>query len=81
MNALWKLINKSKAKREIKNMVFLFLLFAFWGLLGFAVWQIVRLFALNSISWAICFVGYPAYFIGFLGGVLYLWRHPERKNK
>lgn len=33
-----------------------------------------RLF-LPGIDWLICFMGYPAMFIGLLGGTLYLYNH------
>lgn len=44
-----------------------------WAVIGFAVWCIVRLVALDSIQWAICFMCYPAFFIGIVGGIIFLW--------
>lgn len=44
-----------------------------WAVIGFAVWCIVRLAALDSIQWVICFMCYPAFFIGIVGGIIFLW--------
>ncbi len=44
------------------------------GLAGGMVWLLVRSFALDSLDWLICFVGYPVMFHGLLGSTVYLMR-------
>lgn len=72
--ALYTIAIKSNEEKTMKNeKLFLFLNTIAWAIIGFVLWCVVRLFALDCIEWAICFVGYPAFFIGIVGGVLYLW--------
>lgn len=42
------------------------------ALLGLAVWIVVDFFADASVVSLVCAVGYPAVFVGLIGGVLYL---------
>ena len=42
-------------------------------LIGLLVWGVVRVFALDALPWALCFMGYPGFFIGFIGGIFFLW--------
>lgn len=44
-----------------------------WAIIGFILWCVVRLVAFDNIISAICFIGYPAFFIGIIGGIIFLW--------
>lgn len=74
MNKLWEWINKTEFTREGKIRSFLFLNSMICSILGFFVWLVVSRFTLNTIDWAICFVGYAGFFIGYLGGFFFLCR-------
>ncbi len=52
--------------------LFLLLNSAFFGLIGLTAWMAVRIFMLDRADWMICFIGYPAVFAGYLGGLFYL---------
>ncbi len=75
MNAVWKLINELKAKRDDKNRLFLCVSVILFALLGGLVWLIIGKRFLPGLGWMICFLGYPAVFGGFLGGALFLYNH------
>ena len=66
MEKLWK-----KTKRPY---LVLILNTLFWMVCGLLVWGILQFFVFKSLMWAICFAGYPAFFIGFVGGVFFLWK-------
>lgn len=66
MERLWE--------RTKRPYLFLILNTLFWMACGLLEWGIIHFFAFKSIMWAICFAGYPAFFIGFIGGVLFLWK-------
>lgn len=71
MKQLWQLSHYHKKQ-------FLFINTVLFAGMGFLVWTVVRLFALKENMWAFCFMGYAGYFIGFLGGILYLYQTKER---
>lgn len=74
MSKLWKWVNEKEMTESWKVRSFLLLNFMKYGLWGFFVWLIVSRFMLRTIDWGICFVGYPGFFIGFLGGYFFLCR-------
>lgn len=74
MNMLWEWIDQRNLSEKAKTYVFLLLNIVIFGALGLVVWMIVSRFTLSTLDWAICFVGYPAFFIGYLGGFFFLCR-------
>lgn len=74
MSKLWEWMDKKDLTKEGKIRGFLALNCMIFSILGFFVWLTVSRFALSTIEWAICFVGYPGFFIGYLGGFLFLSR-------
>lgn len=75
MKSVWNYINNLNLDTERKNKLFLFLNTLISGLLGAFLWVPVHFFALRTIEWLICFVGYAAVFIGFFDGIIYLGNH------
>ena len=88
MKRLWNVINEMKIKKEIKNKLYLGVLIAinivkimlfdytaFGTFLGAGLWLLIGRIFLPGTEWLICFMGYPAIFIGFFGGILYLYNH------
>ena len=65
MEGLWKKIHKTS--------LFLVVNTVCWMLIGLLVWGVVRVFAFDALPWALCFMGYPGFFIGFIGGIFFLW--------
>ena len=74
MNILWNWINGKEQSYEWKTRLFLTLNCIVFGILGFVLWMILRNFAFDSIECAICFVGYPGFCVGYLGGFVFLYR-------
>lgn len=74
MNRLWNGINKLNYAYEMKIRIFLALNSIIYGLLGLAAWILIRNAACFSAEYIICFVGYPGFFIGYLGGFIFLSR-------
>lgn len=50
------------------------------GLFGLILWLIVRLFALDSPDWMICFIGYPVVVHGLFGSTLYINAHNDSEE-
>lgn len=75
MSRLWKWIDVRKMSYKAKTRWFLFLNSLLYSAVGFFAWIIVSRFALDSWDWALCFVGYPGFFVGYIGGFLFLSRH------
>lgn len=73
MGLLWKCIEKRNMKQRNSNLLFLFMNILMWSFFGLLVWLLFRCFGLDSVSYMICFAGYPGYFVGFIGGILFLW--------
>ncbi len=73
MTVIWNYVNKRYANDNKKISYFLMANVLFWGVTGFLIWAVIQLFALKTIDYALCFAGYPAFFIGIVGGTLFLW--------
>lgn len=74
MPGLWKWIDSKNLKNKGKINIFLFFNCFIYSAIGFLAWTIVSRFALNTLDWAFCFIGFSGFFIGFIGGCIYLGR-------
>lgn len=75
MKTLWNMVNQIHIKNTWKYNLFL-LLFIFINLvLGACVWLLLGRLILPGTDWLLCFMGYPAVFVGLFGGVIYLYRN------
>ena len=74
MRWLWTIsaVIAAPASRDKRRRCFLFLNSLLAGLAGLVLWLVVRVFALDSFDWLLCFVGYPVMLHGVLGGSVYL---------
>lgn len=75
MKRLWNIINEMKMKRAAKNKLYLGALILINIVIGGAIWLTLGRIILPGVDWLICFMGYPAVFVGFFGGMLYLYNH------
>ena len=75
MKTIWKLINSLDVKSGTKNLLFLVLSTTGCALLGAVFWLLTGSWFLSDKIWFICFSGYSAVFIGYLGGIIYLFKH------
>ena len=75
MKRLWNLVNKQNIKTNQKNFLFLLLCILGCAIAGAVMWLIVGRFYLPKLLWLLCFIGYPAVFGGYFGGMIYLYRH------
>lgn len=77
MTVLYELINKKFWDNLKKAYIFLLANILVCSLIGFLLWRIIFSHSLEGIDWMLCFIGYPAFFIGFLGGLMTLYNHSE----
>ena len=75
MRKIWSTVNNMKIGSSNKIRLFLFILAAICGVCGFLIWVTIGRLLLPGIVWLICFAGYPAVFIGIIGGAFYLFNH------
>ena len=75
MKQTWKMVNRMKLTKDDKNGLFLFLMIVESAVIGMLVWSFLARYILPEIAWLLVFIGYPAVFVGFFGGALYLYRH------
>lgn len=75
MNALWMAVNGFTMKSTTKNIIYVGLRMLANVVIGGIAWCLVGRLFLPQIEWLICFMGYQAVFVGFLGGILYLYNH------
>ena len=76
MTRLWNLIDSKEFSYEGKIRIFFSLNCLLYCVLGLIVWLVVRKLVpnINTWDWALCFVIYPGFFIGYIGGFIYLCR-------
>lgn len=75
MKRLWNVVNGLDSRSDVKTKIFLWI----WVLanigIGAGLWLLFGRLFLPKREWLFCFMGYPAIFIGFFGGILYLYNH------
>ncbi len=74
--AIWNLIRKQDMSVKTKKRLFLIAVTVIYALIGCLLWLLVgtRLFP-GRKDWMLCFIGFPAFFPGFLLGILYIYNH------
>ena len=75
MKALWNMVNQIDVKNTWKNNLFLVLFILINMVLGACAWLLLGRLILPGTDWLLCFMGYPAIFVGLFGGVIYLYRN------
>lgn len=75
MKSIWTLIHEKHWSFEKKVRYFLISTVLTFSCLGLLFWFALHFFVLNELIWAICFIVYFGFFVGFLGGAFYLYRH------
>ncbi len=75
MNLIWNKINSLDLSRDKKNKLFIVFMMMVSILIGAAVWFLTGRVFLKESEWLLCFIGYPAVFFGFFGGIIYLYSH------
>lgn len=75
MKYVWTMVNNLKLKISYKNILFLTILTLAYAFIGAAVWLLVGKYLFYDKQWLLCFIGYPAVFLGFYGGMRYLYNH------
>lgn len=75
MKKLWTMINELKIKKRMKNKLYLVLMILLNVSIGGLIWLAFGRLILPGIDCLLCFMGYPAIFVGFFGGILYLFNH------
>ncbi len=75
MNILWKMIGGLNMSRRSKNRFFVLAVMLLSVLGGLALYFLIGRHFLPGTEWLLCFAGYPAVFIGFFGGNMYLYSH------
>ena len=75
MKTLWNMVNQIDVKNTWKNNLFLVLFILINMVLGACAWLLLGRLILPGTGWLLCFMGYPAIFVGLFGGVIYLYRN------
>ncbi len=75
MSKIWNVVNGLDIKSNVKSIVFLLLLVVVNLGIGVGLWLLFGRIIFPGIEWLLCFMGYPAIFIGLFGGVIYLYNH------
>lgn len=75
MKTLWNMVNQIHIKNTWKYNLFLLLFIIINLVLGACAWLLLGRLILPGTDWLLCFMGYPAIFVGLFGGVIYLYRN------
>ena len=73
---IWNWIDSKHFPRRIRDALFLAAVTLVYALAGYLLWLILgqRLFS-DRVDWMLCFIGFPAFFPGFLMGIIYLYKY------
>lgn len=72
MERIWGILTKKEWASTHIVSLFLFCNIIVWSLVGIILWFIIHFFTLRSVEWAMCFTGYVGYFMGLIGGIIFL---------
>lgn len=75
MKKVWNFIDELKVTRDAKNRLYIWSQIFLYAVIGAALWGIFGRIILSGVDWLLCFIGYPAIFIGFLGSLIYLYNN------
>ncbi len=75
MKRIWNVIDGFNIGKNFKNRLYIGLLIVVNTVLGGLIWLLFGRMVLPGIDWLLCFMGYPAIFVGLIGGTLYLCDH------
>ena len=78
MKILWTYIENQKWSAETKYHAVIAILGALSATAGLITWLIIRIWALSSWDWMICFAGYPAVISWF--AILFYGSHHDFHN-
>ncbi|MCR5773419.1 MAG: hypothetical protein K6G87_19530 [Butyrivibrio sp.] len=75
MNIIWNKVNELNTSIYLKNRLYLGVRILVNLIIGAFLWVAIGRFFLQGYMWLFCFMGYPAIFTGFYGGMIYLFNH------
>ncbi len=75
MKKLWNMVANTKFENSFKNKLYIALFMLISAFAGAIAWFLLGRFLLDDTKWLICFMGYPAVFVGFFGGSIYLYKN------
>lgn len=75
MKIIWSLIQKTNIETANKARLFLLINTVCCAVAGLALWAAVRNIFMDTLSGALLFSLGPAFFIGTLGGMWYLYQY------
>ncbi len=75
MKKLWNVVNGLDSKNDVKAKIFLWSWVVANMVIGAGLWFLFGRIFLSEIEWLFCFIGFTALFVGFYGGILYLYNH------
>lgn len=71
-------LTRTDKQRDILFITLCFVISAVLGLLvGLIIDIFLKLSGMSLVIYLVCFGGYPAFFLGFMGGMIYLIRTEE----
>ncbi len=71
---LFKWINEKAWNKTTKNKIFIVCSVLSFCFVGMILW-LPFMMILPGVETFICFVGYPGFFLGFIGGIVFLYNH------
>ena len=73
---LWNWISGLGLHRKTRNTLFLATITLFYALIGYVLWLLLGTRLLSDrVEWMLCFIGFFAFFPGFLTGIIYLYKY------
>ena len=79
---IWNLISKSNLSDSNKKNLFLLVITEIYGVIGYLLWLLLgRNLLSDRLDWMLCFIGFAAFFPGFLFGIFFIYNHEGLSDK
>jgi len=74
MQIIWDFTGRMRFPARMRTRMFLFLNISAFLMMGLLAWLLIETVTDLNLQWLICFLGYPGYFIGYIGGLFFVMK-------
>lgn len=78
MKEIWNFVNNANVGYKTKNTIFIGICIAIVFAIEKIVWTILCKY-IPQITWLSQLFGFPTFYIGFVGGIIYLFNHEFKR--
>ena len=72
---LYEVLYMPRLASRKKQILFIVINCIVWSVIGYLGWECIGDEIIRNEYMALCFIGYPGFFLGLVGSVIYIYNH------